>query len=263
MLNVERVRAGLMTHTFGRALVYRTCVESTNDVAKELAGQGALEGTLVVADEQTAGRGRMGRHWVAPAGTCLLCSILFRPHLPPARAGWLTMVCALAAADAVEDVAGLHVALKWPNDLVVTGWPWRKLAGVLTETSVQGAHVDSAVVGVGLNVNVPPEALPGLAPDATSILAESGRAVERERLLAVMLHGIERRYAQVCAGASPHVEWAGRLATLGRRVRAVTAQGTLNGVAEGVDESGALDLRTDDGRRVSLTAADVSLRLEP
>jgi len=246
--------------------VYLPTTGSTNDVAKDLAGQGAPEGTVVVADEQTAGRGRMGRRWLAPPGVCLLCSILFRPDLPPTQAQRLTMICALATADAVGKVAGLRVALKWPNDLIVKpearspkSQEWRKLGGILTETGVIGERLDFVVVGIGVNVNVPLQALPDLAPDATSILAETGRRVDRAVLLATLLAGVEERYRRLRAGDSPYAEWAARLATLGKSVMATLPQGRLAGVAEGVDEDGALLLRTSDGVLHRLLAGDVTL----
>ena len=265
-LDLSAVQAALTTQVFGRNLVVLPCTGSTNDVAKDLAAQGAPEGMVVVADEQTAGRGRLGRQWLAPPGTCLLCSILFRPDLSPAQANRLTMLCSLAAADAVTQVAGLRAALKWPNDLIISSearipksGEWRKLAGVLTETSVMGERLDSVVVGIGVNVNVPPEALPGLGPGATSILAETGREVDRAALLVALLVGVEARYTRLQAGESPHVEWAARLATLGRSVAATTSQVTLIGVAEAVDEDGALLLRTPDGTLHRLVAGDVTL----
>ena len=251
---------------FGRNLVTLQRTGSTNDVAKELAAQGAPEGTVVVADEQTAGRGRMERRWSAPPGTCLLCSILFRPTLPPTRTNRLTMLCSLAAADAVKQVAGLPVALKWPNDLIVESRiasretrTWRKLAGLLTETGMTEKQVDFAVVGIGVNANVPPDVLPTLAPNATSILAETGREVDRAALLAALLAGVETRYERLRAGESPHVEWAARLATLGQRVEVTTSEGLLTGVAESVDEDGVLFLRTPDGALHQLLAGDVTL----
>ncbi|HUX75724.1 MAG TPA: biotin--[acetyl-CoA-carboxylase] ligase [Anaerolineae bacterium] len=279
-IDPSSIQATLTTRAFGRELVYLPHTGSTNDVAKDLAAQGAPEGTVVLADEQMTGRGRMGRRWLAPPGTCLLCSILFRPHLPPAQAQRLTMLCSLAAADAVEQVAGLRVSVKWPNDLVVKSQisnlksrNWCKLAGVLTETGVIGEQVKSqipnpksqnwcleyVIVGIGINVNVEPDALPTLAPDATSVLAEVGRRVDRGALLVALLDGVERRYEALQAGASPHREWEARLATLGQPVVVTTSEGVLTGVAESVDEDGALLLRTPDGALRRLLAGDVTL----
>jgi BirA family biotin operon repressor/biotin-[acetyl-CoA-carboxylase] ligase len=305
-LDASRIQAQLTTRTFGRNLIVLSQTGSTNDVAKERAVAGAPEGVVVLADEQTAGRGRMGRRWLAPPGTCLLCSILFRPDLPPAQAQRLTMLCALAMADAVEDVAGLRAWLKWPNDLIVKiqgqspkskdqslkpkdqsprikaqgprakAQGWRKLAGVLTETSMvglqgpdlkaQGPESESAgwrleyvVVGIGVNVNVAPQDLAGLALDATSVLAETGRKADRAALLATLLAGVEVRYARLQAGESPHAEWATRLATLGQHVEVITSEGKVVGAAEAVDEDGALLLRTSDCVLHRLTAGDVTL----
>ncbi len=262
-LSAERVEAALTTETFGRKLVYLPRTSSTNDVAKDLVMQGAPEGTVVLADEQTAGRGRMGRRWSAPPGACLLCSILFRPDLSPTQAQRLTMLCALAAADAVEEVAGLAVRLKWPNDLTVQPPTWKKLAGILTETGVSGERLEYAIVGIGINVNVPPRQLPDLAPDATSILAEVGQVVDRSTLLATLLAGVEARYARLRAGESPHIEWATRLATLGQSIEVATPAGRLVGKAEAVDEDGALLLRTSDGAWHRFLAGDATIARIP
>lgn len=246
-----------------RNLVALPCTTSTNDVAKEMAHRGAPEGTVVVADEQTAGRGRMERRWSAPPGTCLLCSILFRPSMVPSQVNRLTMLCSMAAADAIEDVAGLEVSLKWPNDLVVRSPNWRKLAGILTETGLEGERVAFVVVGIGVNVNVSAEVLPDLAPNATSILAEIGREVERAELLAALLANVETRYEGLRSGESPQAEWATRLVTLGNRVRVTTSDGLFTGLAEAVDENGALLLRMPDGTLRRLWAGDVTLALNP
>ena len=265
-LTNDAINAALETRLFGRTLVLLPVTGSTNDVAKDLAMRGAPEGTVVVTEEQTAGRGRMGRPWFAPPGTCLLCSILFKPDLPLSHATQLTMLCALAAADAIEKTTGLATQIKWPNDLIVASTDsdtdssrWRKIAGLLTETEAGGEQLECGVVGLGVNVNVEPEALPGLAPDATSILAETGRSSDRTILLATLLADVERRYEALKAGKGPHAEWASRLATLGRAVDAVTAAGTLSGVAEAVDVDGALRLRTPDGTLHRLLAGDVTL----
>jgi len=268
-LNPSQIEASLKTRVFGRELVYLPRTGSTNDVARELAAQGAPEGTVVVADEQVVGRGRMGRRWLAPPGTCLLCSILFRPDLHPSQAQRLTQLCSLAAADAVEQVVGLRVSIKWPNDFIIENprcgvsgsgsRGWRKLGGILTETGVIGDQLEFAVVGVGINVNVESEMLPTLAPDATSVLAEVGRPADRVALLVALISGVERRYGGLRAGASPHAEWAARLATLGQAVTLITPDATLTGVAEAVGEDGALLVRTPDGALRRFLVGDVTL----
>lgn len=240
--------------------VFLPSTTSTNDVARDLASRGAPEGTVVVADYQTAGRGRMGRRWLAPPGAALLCSILFRPDAPPNRAHDLTTIVALAAADAIGETAELAVALKWPNDLVVARPEgWRKLGGLLAETGLSADRLEYVVVGIGINVNIPAEALPELAPEATSILAETGRETDRNLLLERMLEGVMARYERWQAGECLHAEWATRLVTLGRPVRIVTAEGERQGIAEGVDEDGALLLRTPDGALHRVRVGDVFL----
>jgi len=259
ILNPSQIQTALTTQVFGRNLVILPRTGSTNDVAKGLAAQGAPEGAVVVADEQTAGRGRMGRRWSAPPGACLLCSILFRPDLPVTQAQRLTMLCAVAMADAVVQVTGLQAALKWPNDLIVRSPNWEKLAGLLAETGVRGEQLEFVVVGIGVNVNVGVEALPSLAPGAASILAQTGRETDRAALLTALLAGVEARYARLQAGEDPRLEWSARLATLGQVVEAATSDGVLTGVAESVDRDGALLLRTPDGRLHRLVAGDVTL----
>jgi BirA family biotin operon repressor/biotin-[acetyl-CoA-carboxylase] ligase len=271
-LHLEDIAETIERSTLWEQIVYLEQVGSTNDVAKELASQGAPAGTVVVAEEQTAGRGRLDRRWVAPRHTSLLCSVLLRPDLRPAQGHRLTMLFSMAAADAVAAMVDLSVALKWPNDLIAgpqtrggevpggrTYPTWRKLAGILTESGVIDGDLAFAVVGIGINVNVPRDVLPDLAPNATSILAETGRRMDRTALLVNLLQAIEARFERLRGGENPHREWASRLTTLGRRVRATTAEGFLHGVAEGVDQDGALLLRLEDGSRRRLLAGDVTL----
>jgi BirA family biotin operon repressor/biotin-[acetyl-CoA-carboxylase] ligase len=172
----------------------------------------------------------------------------------------------MAAADAVEQTTELSVAIKWPNDLVVTSRSvkdgrksWRKLAGILTETGMVGGDLEFVVVGIGINVNVPADLLPELAPDATSPLAETGQDVDRSALLLALLEGVQLKYEQIGSGQSPREEWSARLATLGQRIQVTTVHGPLEGMAEAVDEDGALLLRTADGTLHRLVTGDVTL----
>jgi BirA family biotin operon repressor/biotin-[acetyl-CoA-carboxylase] ligase len=283
-ISAEKISVILTTHRVGRTVYYWPSIGSTNDELKRLAEAGVPEGTLAIADDQTAGRGRMDRQWVAPACSSLLMSLLFRPTaLDAAHAQQLTMICSLAAADAVTKVTGLRPALKWPNDLLLNG---RKLAGVLTELGFDVCHSERTeesqpsgtetlrfaqsdtqrlawtVVGIGLNVNVDFSGWPELADTAISLSAILGRPVSRLALLKHLLAGVEARYEALLTGQSPHHEWSARLATLGQLVTASVPDGIYHGLAENVDEMGALCLCLADGRRVRILAGDVVLRQE-
>jgi BirA family biotin operon repressor/biotin-[acetyl-CoA-carboxylase] ligase len=260
-LSVESIEKGLTTAFMGCRAIYYRSIGSTNDVARELAAQGAPEGTLVIADEQTAGKGRLGRRWLAPPGTSLLMSLLFRPHfLASYQAQRLTMICSLAVVEAIEALTGLTAAIKWPNDIVVQG---KKAGGILTELGSSGEHLDYAVVGLGLNVNLDfgaVEAMGELAATATSLSQELGREVSRLALLWRILENVEGRYQRLQVGELPHDEWASRLETLHNHITVDTPQGTIEGLAESVDADGALILRTNCGRRQRVLAGDVTLR---
>jgi BirA family biotin operon repressor/biotin-[acetyl-CoA-carboxylase] ligase len=261
-LSVASIEKGLTTVFMGRKIIYYRSIGSTNNVTRELAVRGAPEGTLVIADEQTAGKGRLGRRWLAPSGTSLLMSLLFRPHSPFSvhQAQRLTMICSLAVAEAIETVTGLTAAIKWPNDIVVQG---KKAGGVLTELGATSERLDYAIVGLGLNVNLDfgaGEAMEELAATATSLSQELGREVSRLTLLWRILENVESRYQRLGAGELPHDEWASRLVTLHHHVIVDTPQGTMEGWAEGVDADGALILRTNCGERQRVLAGDVTLR---
>lgn len=259
-LTQEAIEAGLNTRLVGRRVYHFARLDSTNGCLAKLAAEGAPEGTLVSADEQTAGRGRLGRSWLAPARSCLLFSLLFRPaFLAPAQAQRLTMACSLATAEAIEATTWLKVGLKWPNDLLIEE---RKLGGVLTELSTSGERLDYAIVGIGLNVNVDfrAPALAELAGSAASIAQELGRPFPRLLLLREVLRRIDGRYRLLQEGGSLHGEWAGRLATLGRSVQVTAPEGRYTGRAVGVDEDGALLLSLPDGATVRILAGDVTLR---
>lgn len=252
-LTATAIQAGLCTNLLGKNIISLDVVDSTNALAMSLARQGAPEGTLVIAEDQTAGRGRLGRPWWAPARTSLLLSLIFRPEFEARRAQGLTMTCGLAVRAAVRTATGLVAQLKWPNDIVLRG---RKAGGILTNMSVTGERLASVVVGIGLNVNIPLAALP---PEfqATSLSHELGQPVPRIPLLQNLLLEVERRYENLRSGKWPVEEWAAALETLGQHVALHTSDGQWEGTAESVDEEGALLVRLDSGQLRRVLVGDV------
>lgn len=226
-----------------------------------MADKGAPAGTLLLTDYQAAGKGRFDRRWEAPPTTSLLLSLLFRPGWPARQAPWLTMCAGLAVVDAVESETGLRAGLKWPNDVMLkTDSGWRKIGGLLLETELEDDHLQLAVLGIGLNVNIPLEQLP--APGATSLLAAGGQTTPRLPLLAALLEHLERRYEAADQGESPQPAWDRRLITRGQQVQVSGGRETVEGIAEGTDEWGRLLVRDDEGRVHALAAGDVTLREE-
>lgn len=238
-------------------------IDSTNDWLLAAGRDGAVARSVALADEQTAGRGRLDRRWHAPPGTCLLMSLLFRPPEPFATyAPRITMFCGLALVDAVAGVAGVDVQLKWPNDLIVArDGTWRKVAGMLSEVGSDEGAPSFLVVGIGLNVNVPSAGVPALDPNATSLLAECGEFVDRAALLDAFLARVEIREAALLSGEDPLREWQARLAWMGRPVQVRTPIEVVRGIAAGVDAEGALCLHLPDGALRRFAVGDVSLRL--
>lgn len=253
-LSADGIKDGLTTAFMGQVVSSYSSIASTNDAAKSLALQDAPEGTLVITDEQTAGKGRRGRSWLAPRGSSLLISLILYPALAPNQVGRLTMASSLAVARAIEATTGLSVCFKWPNDILLGG---KKAGGVLTETSVTGETLDYAVVGIGLNVNLDVRQIPEISDTATSLSMELGREISRLELLQAMLERMEIEYRLLQQGPSPYKEWAARLATLGQSVQVTTPWGKESGRAEGVDADGALIVRRDNGTLACVTVGDV------
>ncbi|MEX2226699.1 MAG: biotin--[acetyl-CoA-carboxylase] ligase [Dehalococcoidia bacterium] len=252
--DVTRFHDLLRTEAFGRNLIFEPVVGSTMDLARAAAHHNAVEGTVAVADEQTAGRGRMGRSWVTPPAANLTFTLLLRPPAPVLRQ--VAMIAPLAVADAVEET-DVRAAIKWPNDVQVSG---RKIAGILIESEIDDGGASAVLAGIGLNVNFDPRAHEDIRDIATSLAVELGRTVEREPLLASMLLHFERLYNEAKAGASPRDAWRARLVTLGQQVQATMPGRIVEGLAEDVDEHGALIVRTSDNQLVMVEAGDVTLR---
>ncbi|HSL20962.1 MAG TPA: biotin--[acetyl-CoA-carboxylase] ligase [Vicinamibacterales bacterium] len=229
----------------GREILHEAEVASTNDIAAAHAARGAAEGLVIVADAQTAGRGRQGRTWYSPQGSGLYVSVLLRPGT---AARLLTLVGGLALCEALRESTGLPVEIKWPNDLLAPGGR-RKLAGILVEGSAVGRHVEHVVFGYGVNVRAmayPPE----IRDRATSLEEELGRPVDRDSVLEHTLAALDRRYDDLLEGraASILTRWLELSPTArGARVRWRSPAGERAGVTDGVDDTGALVIRTDLG----------------
>ncbi|MGQ9627581.1 MAG: biotin--[acetyl-CoA-carboxylase] ligase [Anaerolineae bacterium] len=256
-LSAGSIKRGLRTAAFGRNVISYRTVGSTNEEARRLAARGSPEGTLVIAEEQTAGRGRMGRKWLAPSGSSLLMSLVFRPSLAPNQAQRLTMICSLAICEAITKLTGIEAEIKWPNDILIRG---KKVGGILTELGIQREKVEYAIVGIGLNVNLRPDDLPEVSGPITSLSYELGHPVSRLELLQAILESIEARYKRLQKGESPKREWEERLSTLHKYITVTTPVEQVEGWAEEVDEDGTLILRLRDGRRRRIIAGDVTLR---
>jgi BirA family transcriptional regulator, biotin operon repressor / biotin---[acetyl-CoA-carboxylase] ligase len=251
----ERVLGFLCTRRLGRSYQYFSVCPSTSDVVRDGAAGGAPEGLLVVADSQTAGRGRLGRTWHSPPGHNLYLSLLLRPRLPARQVAPLTLLAGAALAHTLAE-AGTTPHLRWPNDLLLSfQGEMRKAAGILTEMATDGDSVRHIVLGVGLNVNgldFPPE----LVERATSLQIATGQAFDRARLLVDFLAAFETRYDQFLARGPGQglVEWS-RYADLGQTCR-IDGDG-VEGVAIGIDDAGALLVRDGTGRIHRMFSGDI------
>ena len=252
--NADTISGGLGTKVIGRNVCHYPEVASTMDAARALVRERAAEGTVVTADRQTAGRGRLGRTWLTPAGSLAL-SVLLYPKLSELPS--LIMLASLAVADAIRNATGLEAQIRWPNDVLIRG---RKVCGILIETDVSRGKVRYAIIGIGVNVDVPAEVLAEVRPPPTSLSAELGRAVSRLAFARALLREMDRRYLELRSGGSLFEAWRDRLVTLGRRVRVTSGEGVFEGVAESVDRDGSLSVRTGDGRLTRVVAADVTLK---
>ncbi len=257
-LQVDWVRERLARSLFLGPLVYRPSVDSTNTLAREMAAAGAPQGTLVLAEEQWAGKGRRGRKWLSPPYTNLYLSLLLRPQMEAEEVFILTVILALAVLESVERVSELRPAIKWPNDIYAKG---KKMAGILTEFSTTGKRVEYVILGLGINVNWKPEEDRSMLYPVTSISAETQRAVSREEVLVYLLKAFGRDYGEVLAGRRRafYEKWNERSFFLGQRVRLKGPKGEISGRALRVDERGALIIRDEKGEEQRILSGDVSV----
>lgn len=262
-LTVDRFQEGLQTKWLGRSIFFAHSVVSTNVWASELAKLGATEGTVAVADTQTAGRGRLSRRWFSPEGGLWL-SIILKPELNPGKAPLLVFVSGLAVAKTLCDLYKLSVETKWPNDVLVKG---RKICGILSEMKTQGKRVEYVVIGIGLNVNFSVnKALPEeLWHNVTSVEEELGRKVRLERLFQSLLENFEAVYGSfMLNGFAPIIaEWKKYACFFGKNVEVIAGSERVNGLACDIDDNGALIIRSADGAVSRVLVGDVSVGVNP
>jgi BirA family biotin operon repressor/biotin-[acetyl-CoA-carboxylase] ligase len=253
-LSPAAITDNLETSFIGRKIIYYPSLLSTNDVAKSQAQKGAREGTVVLAEEQTAGKGRIKRVWLSPKGSVAL-SIILRPG--PDELPSLIMVASLATVHCLEKVSGLKAQIKWPNDVMIGD---KKVCGILIESDVKGKAVNYAIIGIGINVNIKLADFPEIAATATSLSQELGREVSRLDIIHCLLEETERLYLALPSGESVYQEWRDRLVTLGKEVQVSSGEASYQGIAESVASDGSLLLRQPDGSLARIVAGDVTLR---
>ncbi len=247
------IQHGLKTQYLGKKIIYEDTVTSTMDLAFRLGMGGAAEGTLVCAEGQTKGKGRLGRQWNSPKGKGIYMSIVLRPSLPPTEVAQLTLLTAVAVCEAIRRVSGVAARIKWPNDILIEN---RKLAGILTELSAETDRVRFVVIGIGINVNTSLSFLPA---QAASLKEETQKKISRVELLQEILQELEDWYERLKKeGFAPVVKrWKELSSTLGKRVRLVDPSGVVEGEAVDLDKTGGLMIRNDAGLIISKISGDV------
>ncbi|OXM88036.1 biotin--[acetyl-CoA-carboxylase] ligase [Paenibacillus rigui] len=246
-LDIPNISSRLTTETFGRHIRYFDEVDSTNNTANALVKEGGVEGTLIIAEKQTAGRGRMGRQWHSPKGKGLWMSLILKPRIPLHFTPHLTLLVAVALCRTIRQLTQLPAGIKWPNDLLIDG---KKISGILLESSAEEEKLHHVIAGVGISVNLQaedyPEEIRGIA---TSLAIEAGKEVNRSELLVHFLQELESLYKVYHEqGFAPiKLLWEALSVSLNKAVRTQSPQGLKEGFAVGIDDSGALIVRQEDG----------------
>lgn len=259
MYNKRELEQGLKTKTMGQTVYFYEETDTTNNRARELALEGAPEGTLVVAEKQTAGRGRRGKVWESPLGTGIWMSLVLRPQIMPAEASVLTLLCGLATAEAIEAETGLSAGIKWPNDILING---KKAVGILTEMDCEMSEVHFVIPGIGINVNTasfPPE----IAEIATSLYLECGKTVSRRRLVHKVLERLEEHYEtflRTGSFAAMLEDYRKHCITLGKEVHVLGREPFFAEALDITPEGELLVRRADNGKEEVVFSGEVSIR---
>ncbi|MBU4127929.1 MAG: biotin--[acetyl-CoA-carboxylase] ligase, partial [Proteobacteria bacterium] len=259
-ITADEIRQGLCTKVFGKKnIIFLNETDSTNTRAKELAAQGAPEGTLVIAEKQTEGRGRRGRSWFSPPGGGIYFSLILRPVISPGETPKITLMTAVVLAETLISLMKLKLRIKWPNDILVNG---KKLAGILTEISTEMDAVNYIIVGLGLNVNTQFEKFPqDIKGNATSILIENGKQFPRVKLIQHYLKLYEIYYDMFKNNDFEPImkRWRELADIIGKQIRVDVIGKTHIGKVVDVDNDGVLILKDDQGRLQRIFSGDVTL----
>lgn len=258
LLLPREIKRYLNSSRLGESIEYYARVDSTNRRGKEMALQGAAEGTLVVAEEQTRGRGRLGRQWFSPRGG-IWFSIILRPDLSPYQAPLLTLLTSLAGVKGIKNATGCSLSIKWPNDLI---WQGKKVAGILTEINAEMDRINFVVVGAGINANIKKDHFPeDISSKATSLTGPGGKSVYRPKILASFLNEMEKLYDEAQEEGFKGLigEWKQYSSTLGKQVEVKTPRGIIKGEAVDINEEGALVVEEEGGGVICLLSGDVYL----
>ncbi|MFD1030850.1 biotin--[acetyl-CoA-carboxylase] ligase [Metaplanococcus flavidus] len=259
-LEAAAIQPLLKTVRYGKTLEYLSSCESTQIIAHQLAQQLVPDGTVVLSEEQTAGRGRMARKWDSAHGKGIWMSIILRPDIPLQRAPQFTLIAAVSVVRAIEEVTGLNPDIKWPNDILLNG---KKCTGILTELQSDADGIQALIIGIGLNANQEMEDFSDEVKDiATSLKLKKGSPVSRQELVRSILYYLELYTAiYIDEGfAAIKLMWEGYSTTIGKPVRARMAKETLEGIAESITDEGVLQIRTPDGKLHGIYSADIEMK---
>lgn len=256
--SLDDIRAGVKG-SIGKEVLFYETVDSTNTVGEALAEKGRAEGTVIIADSQEKGRGRLGRSWVSPPGLNIYMSMVLRPKIEPKDTTLITIMTAVGCTIALRKVTGLDVTIKWPNDLIVSD---KKIGGILTEMRIANKKVKYAVTGIGINVNMDSDALPDEIKEiATSIKIETKTTYSRAEILIEILNQIDYWYRILKEMRTRELlsKWQLLTSTLGRQVKITTSRETLTGLAESIDDEGMLVLRLPSGASRVIRSGDLTV----
>jgi len=257
LLIYEEVSPYLTTNFIGKNYIHKLVIDSTNNFAKEMASK-VPDGTVIIAEEQTAGRGRLGRSWISQKGCGIWMSIILKPNIQPQEALNLTQVAAISVVKAIEEVFHVESKIKWPNDIILNN---KKVCGILTEMSSEIDKINYVIIGIGVNVNCDnfPEELKG---KATSLYLETNSKVDRKKLTASILNNLEFYYNAYLQKGFEYIRpiCIEKSITIGRQIKVIANEGEIEGKAVTIDNNGSLVVETKEGKRLSIISGDVSVR---